>query len=211
MCYQHRRTNNLTPNRERVIDRLIQLGRLSAFVVWLLVGFKIQVCSGSMRDQAPGLGSYKPFWPGGSEMNSFISRSGRMRGIAFQNYTRFLGMVLGTFLLCLPAFSQGSFGRILGGITDQSGGVVSGATVTVVDTQRGTSRTLTTHEAGEYNAPTLIPGTYTVRAEAKGFKVLNRENVVLEVGKEVRVDLTPQPGEQTQTVTVTEALPLVDA
>ena len=97
-------------------------------------------------------------------------------------------------LLCAPAFSQGNTGRILGTVTDQSGGVVAGATVTVIDTERGVTRTLTSDDAGEYNAPNLTPGNYTVRAEAKGFKKLERQNVVLEVGKEVRVDLTVQPG-----------------
>jgi hypothetical protein len=121
-----------------------------------------------------------------------------------------LGAILGVLLFSLSLFSQGNFGRILGIVTDQSGGVVSGATVTVLDTQRGVARTLTTDEAGAYNAPTLIPGTYTVRVEAKGFKRVDRQNVVLEVGKEVRVDLTVQPGEQNQTITVTEALPLVE-
>src|SRR3984893_71344 len=121
-----------------------------------------------------------------------------------------LGATVGTLLLCLSAFSQGNFGRILGAVTDQTGGVISGATVIVLDTQRGVSRTLTTDEAGAYNAPTLIPGTYTVRVEAKGFKKLERQNVVLEVGQEIRVDLTPQPGEQQQTITVTEAVPLVE-
>jgi hypothetical protein len=80
----------------------------------------------------------------------------------------------------------------------------------VIDTERGVTRNLITDDAGEYNAPTLIPSTYTVRVEAKGFRKLERQNVVLEVGKEVRVDLTPQPGEQAQTVTVTEQLPLVE-
>ena len=121
-----------------------------------------------------------------------------------------LGAVVCVLLFSVSLFSQGNFGRILGTVTDQSGGVIAGATVTVIDTQRGVSRTLTTDEAGEYNAPTLIPGTYTVRVEAKGFKTIERQNVVLEVGKEVRVDLTLQPGEQTQTVTVTEAIPLVE-
>ena len=118
--------------------------------------------------------------------------------------------VLGLLLFSGPLFSQANFGRILGTVTDQSGGAMANATVTVTDTQRGVSRTLTTDEAGEYNAPTLLPGSYTVRAEAKGFKTLARENVVLEVGKEIRVDLSLQPGEQTQTVTVTESLPLVE-
>ncbi len=121
-----------------------------------------------------------------------------------------LGAILGVLFFSLSLFSQGNFGRILGTVTDQSGGVIAGATVTVIDTQRGVSRTLTTDEAGEYNAPTLIPGTYTVRVEAKGFRTIERQNVVLEVGKEVRVDLTLQPGEQTQNVTVTEAIPLVE-
>jgi hypothetical protein len=123
---------------------------------------------------------------------------------------QFLVGAMAVLLLCAPVFSQGSSGRILGVVTDQSGGVVSGATVTIVDKDRGVARTLTTDAAGEYNAPTLIPGTYTVRVEAKGFKTVERQNVVLEVGKEVRVDLTPEPGSQAQTITVTEAIPLIE-
>src|SRR5882762_8459145 len=131
-------------------------------------------------------------------MNSVLSiaRAGKAINV--------LGAILGVLLFSLSLFSQGSYGRILGTVTDQSGGVISGATVTVIDKDRGVARTLTTDQAGEYNAPTLIPGTYTVRVEASGFQTLNRENVVLEVGKEVRVDLTPRPGQQSQTVTVTE-------
>src|SRR6202163_1050065 len=121
-----------------------------------------------------------------------------------------LGGALVILLLSVPAFSQGNAGRILGTVTDQSGGVVAGATVTVIDTERGVNRTLTTDDAGEYNAPNLTPSSYSVRVEAKGFKKLERQNVVLEVGKEVRIDLTVQPGEQTQSVTVTEAIPLVE-
>jgi hypothetical protein len=115
-----------------------------------------------------------------------------------------------SLLLSLPVFSQLNLGRILGAITDQSGGAIAGATVTVVDVARGVSRPLTTDGAGEYNAPGLTPGTYTVRAEAKGFRTVERQNVVLGVGGDVRVDVTLQPGEQAQTITVTEALPIVN-
>jgi hypothetical protein len=117
---------------------------------------------------------------------------------------------LGVLLFSVPLFSQGSNGRILGTVIDQSGGVVSGATITIIDKDRGVARTLTTDDAGEYNAPQLLPGTYTVRAEANGFKKLERANIELGVGKEVRVDLTVQPGTQAQTVTVTESIPLVE-
>jgi outer membrane receptor protein involved in Fe transport len=114
------------------------------------------------------------------------------------------------FLASLPAFSQANLGRILGAVTDQSGGVVAGATVTILDVQRGISRSLTTDAAGEYNAPNLTPASYTVRAESKGFKTAERSGVLLEVGKDVRVDLTLQPGEQAEKITVTGELPMVE-
>ena len=114
------------------------------------------------------------------------------------------------FLLCLPVFGQGTAGRIIGTITDQSGGVISAANVTVTDVQRGIARTLVTDQSGEYVAPSLLPGTYAVRAEAKGFKTTEHSGLVLEVGRDLRVDLSLQPGEQTQTVTVTGEEPLVE-
>lgn len=119
-------------------------------------------------------------------------------------------MSLAVLVGCLPAFSQGNAGRILGGVTDQTGGFVSGATVTIIDTQRNLTRTLTADAAGEYNAPNLLPGTYTVRAAYKGFKTEERSGVVLEVNQDLRVDLTLQPGEQTERIVVTEALPMVE-
>ncbi len=113
-------------------------------------------------------------------------------------------------LISLPAFSQASLGRILGTVTDQSGGSMAGATVTVLDVERGLKRTLSADEAGEFNAPNLTPGTYTVRAEAKGFKSSERQGILLETGKEIRVDLSLTPGEQSQTITVTSEAPMVE-
>jgi hypothetical protein len=113
-------------------------------------------------------------------------------------------------LVGLPVFSQGSAGRILGSVTDQSGGVVAGATVTVTDVQRGVTRTLTSDQTGEYSAPDLLPGTYTVRAVATGFKTVERTGLLLEVKQDIRVDLTLQPGDQAQTVTVTEEAPQIE-
>src|SRR5229473_3757651 len=142
-------------------------------------------------------------------MNSVYSgeRSGRRRS---RKILQFFGGMLWLLVLSLPVFSQGDFGRILGTVTDQSSGVVAGATVTVIDTERGVTRVLTTDDSGEYNAPNLTPSTYTVRAEAKGFKKIERVGVELGVGKEIRVDLVVQPGQQEQTVTVTESIPLVE-
>ncbi|HKV38583.1 MAG TPA: carboxypeptidase-like regulatory domain-containing protein, partial [Blastocatellia bacterium] len=118
--------------------------------------------------------------------------------------------LLFSFFSCTSLFAQGNTGSILGSVTDQTGGAVSGATVTITDVSRGTARALTTDQSGSYDAPNLIPSTYTVRVEDKGFKAFERQNVVLEVSGSVRVDAVLQPGEQTQTVTVTEAVPLVE-
>jgi len=113
-------------------------------------------------------------------------------------------------LICFPASAQSTAGRILGTLTDQSGAAVAGATVTVTDTQRGTSRTLTTDESGNYVAADLQPGTYKIRAEAKGFKTAERPSVGVEVATDVRADFALQPGQVSETVTINEDIPLVN-
>jgi hypothetical protein len=109
-----------------------------------------------------------------------------------------------------PLFAQGTTGRILGAVTDQTGGSISGATVIVSDINRGTNRTLMTDQSGEFNAPNLTPGSYKVHAEAKGFKAFERTGITLEVGGEIRVDLIMQPGEVSQTITVNEEVPQIE-
>ena len=118
-----------------------------------------------------------------------------------------------TFFVLICSFclwGQGSAGRISGTITDQSASSIPGATVTLTDSQRGVARTLNTDTTGAYAAPNLTPGTYTVRVEFKGFKTVERQNIPLEVGAEIRVDISMQPGEQTQVVNVTETVPLIE-
>ena len=124
--------------------------------------------------------------------------------------SQILGATLAAFLVCAPLWSQLNTGRISGAITDQTGGVIAGGNVSVIDVARGETRSLTTDSAGLYAAPNLNPGTYTVRAEFQGFQTLDRENVVVTAGSDVRVDITLQPGAQTQTITVTETLPIIN-
>src|ERR1700739_2130735 len=108
------------------------------------------------------------------------------------------------------AVAQSTSGRILGTMTDQSGAAVAGAIVIVTDVQRGTSRTVTTDESGDYAMPDLQPGTYKIRVEVKGFKTVQRPNVQIEVATDVRADFTLQTGQVTETVTITEEVPLVN-
>jgi len=121
-----------------------------------------------------------------------------------------LALTVGILCFSASLFAQVNQGRILGNVRDQSGGVIAGATVTVTDVLKGVSRTLTTDEAGEYAAPNLDPSTYRIRVEYKGFRSYDREGVEIGVGREAKVDIVLQPGEQAQTVTVTEDIPLVE-
>jgi hypothetical protein len=108
----------------------------------------------------------------------------------------------------LPA--QTSQGRILGTVTDQSGAVVVGAKVSVTNTGTNVTRELATNSAGEYVAPNLNPGTYSVSGQAPGFKKAESNSVNVEVSRDARVDLRLQPGGINETVTVTSEAALAD-
>src|SRR5262245_41070304 len=112
-------------------------------------------------------------------------------------------LVIGLLCMCAVLVSQGSDGRIGGTILDPSGGAIPGAVVTLTDAERGVARQLSTDTAGSYAAPNLPPGIYAVRVEFRGFRTVDRKDIVLQVGQELQIDLTMQPGEQAQTITVT--------
>ena len=137
-------------------------------------------------------------------------------GISARAHARFWKTVqvlapgLAVLLTSLPLLSQTNLGRISGNVRDESGAAIVGATVTVTDVAKNVSRTLTTDEAGAYNAPSLSPGIKILRAEYKGFKTVERQNIELGVSADIRVDFELQPGAVTQTVTVTEAPPMIE-
>src|SRR6266480_2974790 len=130
--------------------------------------------------------------------------------VSLAKLLRVLAGVCAALFASVAAHPQGSSGRILGVVTDQSGGNVGGAAVTITDVARGVSQTLTTDSDGAYVALNLQPGTYTVRAEFKGFKIFERKNILVEVGKDARIDAVLQPGSTTETITITEEVPMVD-
>ncbi len=113
-------------------------------------------------------------------------------------------------LASVPGFPQTVTGRILGTVTDSTGAAIPRALVTITDAQRGTTRNLTTDESGAYVAPNLQPGVYKVRAEFKGFKTVERVNITLEVAQDLAIDLTLPPGQASETVVVTEDIPLLN-
>jgi Carboxypeptidase regulatory-like domain/TonB dependent receptor len=123
---------------------------------------------------------------------------------------RVLAVAAAIMFLGLPLFSQVNYGRIFGRVTDATGAVIAGTSVTITNVGTGTARNLTTDDVGEYNAPALNPGTYMVRVSATGFTTVERRDILLEIGKDIRIDVQLTPGGLTQTVEVTGAAPMMD-
>jgi Carboxypeptidase regulatory-like domain/TonB dependent receptor len=126
------------------------------------------------------------------------------------NGIRILGIVCLVLAVAVPLISQTTTGRILGTVSDQSGATVAGAAVVVTDVQRGTTRAVASDASGAYVVTELQPGIYKVRAEAKGFKTVERVNIGVEVAQDLRVDISLPTGQVTETVVVTDEVPLVN-
>jgi hypothetical protein len=105
-------------------------------------------------------------------------------------------------LLGLATYTFGQEATIVGTVTDPSGSVIPNVTITVTHTSTGQIRTLKTNDSGQYVAPDLIIGNYTVRAEAPGFKVAEKKNIALNVDDRSRIDFAMQVGSNQENVTV---------
>ncbi|MFZ0201060.1 MAG: carboxypeptidase-like regulatory domain-containing protein [Candidatus Sulfotelmatobacter sp.] len=120
-------------------------------------------------------------------------------------------MVVLIVAVCATAVAaQTSQGRILGTVTDTSGAVMTNVKITILNTATNVTRFLQTNGAGDYSASSLEPGTYTVTAESAGFKKEVSTPVLLEVSRELRVDLKLQPGANNETMVVTAEGELAD-
>ncbi len=108
-----------------------------------------------------------------------------------------------------PAPAQITTGTILGTVTDNSGAVLPGVVVKVVNLEQGLQRQLTTNEQGDYIFPELPLGSYRLTAQAKAFETIVREGIELHVQDKLRVDLSMKVGNMAETVTVTGTATLV--
>src|ERR1700693_2873120 len=143
-------------------------------------------------------------------MNSVKNELGARVCLCVKKAIPVLGAGLLALLFSAPLFSQANMAHIVGTLTDQSGAPVAGATVTVTNLEQNVSRSVTTDDGGQYSFPALLPGMKKVRVEYKGFKTVERDKFQLEVGQDVHIDFTLQPGAVTETVTIEEAAPMVD-
>ena len=114
-------------------------------------------------------------------------------------------------LMSLRCEAQATSAEISGSITDASGAVVPGATVTATNVETSTAQSTKSETNGDYVLTNLRPGTYTLTAEAVGFSKLAQTGLHLQVNQQVRLDLTLKVGQATETVEVSARAPLLES
>ncbi|HYP27231.1 MAG TPA: TonB-dependent receptor [Blastocatellia bacterium] len=112
-------------------------------------------------------------------------------------------LVCAMIVLSLCAAARAQFtASIQGTVTDASGAIVSGATVTVTNNETGRSQQVTASDEGFYRVTGLAPGVYTVSAELSGFRKTVIENVIVNAEAPQGVNIALETGEITESVTV---------
>ncbi|MCZ2153301.1 MAG: carboxypeptidase-like regulatory domain-containing protein, partial [Bryobacterales bacterium] len=121
---------------------------------------------------------------------------------------RLLFCTLSVLVLTGPVWSQSA--QMTGRITDPSGAVVPDANVSVVASETGVRRRVSSNQEGYYTVPLLQPGRYEVVVQKDGFKAINRQGIELAVGEVSRLDFVLELGNTSEVVEVTASGPLLE-
>jgi hypothetical protein len=114
-------------------------------------------------------------------------------------------------LLTLPAMAQVQTGSITGAVTDASGAVLPGVTISVTGEKLiGGAQTQVTDATGAYRFDRLPPGAYTVKFELQGFKVVTRDDIRINAAFVATVNARLEVGSVSESITVTGDAPTVD-
>ena len=112
--------------------------------------------------------------------------------------------ILVLFLLVPIAFAQTTgTATLVGTVTDNTGAIVPGASVKIVNTETQFVYNGATNPEGAYYVPNLIPGTYSLTIEAPGFKRHVREGIILRTSEQPRIDVKLEVGAVTESIQVT--------
>src|SRR5690349_1021338 len=106
-----------------------------------------------------------------------------------------LGAILIALLCAGPVFSQSTTGTILGTVKDQSGAVLPGVEINVLNLSTNQSRTAVTNERGDYSVPQVPIGLYSVTASLPGFKTEVRSRIEIQVDQRARIDFQLEVGQ----------------
>ena len=111
-----------------------------------------------------------------------------------------LAVATALFLMAVSTAAQEFRGTIIGTVSDRTGGVLPGVTVTVTNTETHVAQTVVTDAQGLYQVRYLNPGSYSVAAELQGFKKFSRIDNEVRVGDVLRIDVALETGGITETV-----------
>ena len=124
---------------------------------------------------------------------------------------RIAALVVGVVLLAAPLRAQVATGTILGNVKDASGASVPGATVTATNLDTQFSRSTASDDSGQYALRLLPLGNYKIEVTLDGFKNFAQTGIVVEIGRNARIDATIEPGAVSEVVSVTADSPLVES
>src|SRR5262252_3282003 len=119
----------------------------------------------------------------------------------YMNKSLMLAVTL--LLFAASALAQTSRGTVSGIVSDPTGAVVTGATITLTNDQTGVSRTTNTNGEGLYRFEAVDPGSYSLKIAASGFGNVNKTNIVVSANQVAQVDAQLALGGQTLSVDVT--------
>ncbi len=108
--------------------------------------------------------------------------------------------------LCYTGAALAQTAQITGRVTDSTGAVVPGTTITVRQVATGIDRKVATNEAGYYTVPLLPPGEYRVSVAQQGFKPITRSGIILEVDQRAELNFTLEVGAVAESIEVTAAV-----
>src|SRR5947209_19892493 len=114
-----------------------------------------------------------------------------------------------TLFPSLAAHAQVTGAMLSGTVTDATGAVIPGVTISIKNRATGVVRSVMADEAGLYSAPNLQAGGYDVTATQPGFSTVAQSNITLTVGAQQQLNITMKVGETAQVIEVTAAAPLV--
>jgi hypothetical protein len=113
-------------------------------------------------------------------------------------------------LLGITALAQETRSTILGTVKDANAAAVAGASVEITNTDTNTTSRVNTNSSGYFEAPYLLPGTYSIAVSAPGFKKLVQQGYVLTVNSRQNLDISLEVGATQESVTVTASAPLLE-
>lgn len=112
-------------------------------------------------------------------------------------------LAMGTWLATSPmATAQVLYGSIVGTVLDPSNAVIPNATVTIASAETGAVRETRADEGGRYSLVNVLPGTYSLKVTADGFRTVTREGVQVTINMVTRVDMRLEVGLTTEQITV---------